>query len=213
MIGSLSPAPGKACGLKVFPSGCLLEHILYKKEDLGVSERLVSRKAQLKVKRALGGGVTWQNRGCGQFQSSHCFLWLLRFLLIMCTEFISCHTDGGCAWSAWIDHTRKTGKLDLGIQGLLPWGLGRYRERRLGKESREEEWEEDPGLRLVKVPCWQSAEADVGPGQRGLRSGGFQTWNRVGHLLHLWVSHRGQSHNVTEEEGLSVRETGREGRL
>lgn len=103
--------------------------------------------------------VTWQSRGCGQFQSSHCSLWLLRFLLIMCTEFISCHTDGGCAWPAWINHTKKMGKLDLGIQGLLPWGLGRYGERRLGKESREEEREEDPGLGLVQVPCWQSAEA------------------------------------------------------
>lgn len=59
VIGDLTPAPGEgpgeACGLKASPSGCLPEHILCKKEDLGVSERLVGRKeAQLKVKRALG---------------------------------------------------------------------------------------------------------------------------------------------------------------
>lgn len=67
--------------------------------------------------------------------------------------------NGGWAWSAWMSHTRKTGKLDLGIQGLLPWGLGRYRKKGLGRESREEEWEDNHGLRLVQVPCWHNAEA------------------------------------------------------
>lgn len=78
--------------------------------------------------------------------------------------------------------------LDLRMQGLLLWGLGRNRERRLGRESREEGWEDKPWL--VASPGAMLAECRdqlrVGPGQRGLRSGeDFTLENCMGHLLHL----------------------------
>lgn len=64
VVGILSSAPGKARALKASPSGCLLEHVLCKKEDSSVSERLASRKeAQLKVKRALGVCVSLGRAG------------------------------------------------------------------------------------------------------------------------------------------------------
>lgn len=80
--------------------------------------------------------------------------------------------------------------LDLRMQGLLLWGLGRNRERRLGRESREEGWEDKPWL--VASPGAMLAECRdqlrVGPGQRGLRSGeDFTLENCMGHLLHLCV--------------------------
>lgn len=55
MTGFLTPAPIKVYGLKSSPLVCFLEHILCKKEGLGMLGRLVSRKeAQLKVKRGSG---------------------------------------------------------------------------------------------------------------------------------------------------------------